>query len=70
MEKTNSKLSDDNVINFCTIKILWWNRGGGLSCLGGNSKRCLKTKGELNNLSQSNLKDWVGKGRNCFQGRR
>ena len=31
MEKTSCKLSDDNVINLCKIKILWWNSGGGLS---------------------------------------
>ena len=37
--------SDDNVINLCMIKFLWWHRGGGLSCFGGNSKICLKTRG-------------------------
>ena len=39
------KLLDDNVISLCTIKFLWWNGGGGLGCFGGNSKKCLKTRG-------------------------
>ena len=50
MEKTSDKLSDDN-INLCTIKTFMVEQGGGLSCFGGNSKRYLKTRGELNNLS-------------------
>ena len=28
----------------------------------------LEDEGGLNNLSKSNLKDWMGKGRNCFRG--
>ena len=45
-EKTSYKLSDDNVINLCMIKkFLMGEQGGGLSCFGVNSKRCLKTRG-------------------------
>ena len=43
-----------------------WYKLSDDNVIGGNSKRCLKTRGELNNLSQSNLKDWMGKGRNWF----
>ena len=45
-----------------------WYKLSDDNVIGGNSNRCLKIRGELNNLSQSNLKDWMGKGRNCFQG--
>ena len=68
MEKTSYKLSDDNVINLCTIKIFMVEQGWWLSCLGGNSERCLTTKEELDNLSQSNLKDWVVKVDIVFRG--
>ena len=43
-----------------------WYKLSDDNVIGG--KRCFKTRGELNNLSESNLKDWMRKGRNCFQG--
>ena len=36
-----------------------WYKLSDDNVIGGNSNRCLKTRGELNNLSQSNLKDWM-----------
>ena len=44
-------------------------KSGGLG--GGNTKRCLKWDGEgLFQQSNRNLKERVGKGRSCLQGRK